>query len=116
MIKGCVHVLLSDTISSMHLLYTLLLLLQIHYHGLFIVVGSKSNLTHKLPLLLHMVDKLFCSVSLHSLEDLKRRVREARLTSPLFDTKLYTRNLEKLFFRMWLHTSKGLPPDHITQL
>ena len=35
------------------------------------------------------------------------------MTSPLFDTKLYARDLEKLFRRMWDRYEQGLPPDHL---
>jgi protein O-GlcNAc transferase len=47
------------------------------------------------------------------LANLRSRVQEARMTSPLFDTKLYARDLEKLFRRMWDRYEQGLPPDHL---
>jgi protein O-GlcNAc transferase len=47
------------------------------------------------------------------LKSLKSRVQDARLTSPLFDTKKYTQDLEELFFKTWERYEKGLPPDHI---
>ena len=63
---------------------------------------------------------MFEDLSLHSLFifacrlfALKERVQEARLKSPLFDTRRYTRDLENLFLKIWDRREKGLPPDHI---
>ena len=47
---------------------------------------------------------------------LKARIQAARTTAPLFDTQLYTKNLESLFLAMWDRHEKGLSPDHITSL
>ncbi|GAV00493.1 hypothetical protein RvY_11332 [Ramazzottius varieornatus] len=47
------------------------------------------------------------------LKAVRAQVFRSRLTSPLFNTKLYTQNLEQLFLKMWDRYAKGLPPDHI---
>lgn len=44
---------------------------------------------------------------------LKARIRDARMTAPLFDTQRYTRDLEVLLYKMWDRYERGLPPDHI---
>ena len=48
-----------------------------------------------------------------SLKAVRAQVFRSRLTSPLFNTRLYTQNLELLFLKMWDRYAKGLPPDHI---
>lgn len=50
------------------------------------------------------------------LKALKARIQASRMTAPLFNTQLYTQNLERLFYAMWDRHEKGLPPDHITSL
>eukprot|EP00041_Stephanoeca_diplocostata_P033651 m.1116883 g.1116883 ORF g.1116883 m.1116883 type:complete len:1270 (+) comp24380_c0_seq5:314-4123(+) len=47
------------------------------------------------------------------LHSLQHRVRQARYTSPLFDTRLVARNLEKAFFAMHKRFEHQLAPDHI---
>jgi predicted O-linked N-acetylglucosamine transferase (SPINDLY family) len=47
------------------------------------------------------------------LEDVKRRVREGRSNSALFDSARYTRNLETLYRLMWRRRAAGLAPTTI---
>jgi predicted O-linked N-acetylglucosamine transferase (SPINDLY family) len=44
---------------------------------------------------------------------IKRTLVENRLTTPLFDTALYTRHLEAAYVAMYERRKAGLPPDHI---
>ncbi len=47
------------------------------------------------------------------LAGIKRKLAENRLTTPLFDTKSYTRHLEAAYTAMVERHKAGLPPDHI---
>lgn len=47
------------------------------------------------------------------LTSLKARIQAARMTAPLFNTELYTHDLEDLYSVMWERYEKGLAPDHI---
>lgn len=47
------------------------------------------------------------------LDDLRRRLRENRITHPLFDTSRFVRNLEKGFEAMWRRFQNGEPPAEI---
>jgi len=40
-------------------------------------------------------------------------LQQNRLTAPLFDTDLYTRNLEAAYSAMYERYQSGLQPDHI---
>jgi predicted O-linked N-acetylglucosamine transferase (SPINDLY family) len=44
---------------------------------------------------------------------IKRRLAENRLTTPLFDTKLFTQHIEAAYMAMYERHRAGLPPDHI---
>ena len=44
---------------------------------------------------------------------IRAKVWSRRFTSPLFNTTLYTRNLEQLFLKIWTRYVNDLPPDHI---
>lgn len=44
---------------------------------------------------------------------LKYKLKERLRTAPLFDTPLYTRNLETAYIAMWERYRAGLAPDHI---
>ena len=46
---------------------------------------------------------------------LKKKVQEARIAAPLFDTKKYTSDLEVLYWKMWNRYSAGMMSDHITE-
>jgi protein O-GlcNAc transferase len=48
------------------------------------------------------------------LKRLKARVQALRTSGPLFDTALFTRDLERAFMAIWARHRGGLPPDHIT--
>jgi predicted O-linked N-acetylglucosamine transferase (SPINDLY family) len=45
---------------------------------------------------------------------IKRRLAENRLTTPLFDTKLFTQHIEAAYMAMYERHRAGLPPDHIS--
>ena len=47
------------------------------------------------------------------LSGLKERLQQNRLTAPLFDTDLYTRNLEAAYSAMYERYQADLPPEHI---
>ncbi|CAG0918679.1 unnamed protein product [Notodromas monacha] len=49
------------------------------------------------------------------LKAIRARVWKARWDSPLFNTKVYTSNLETLLLKMWGRFEKGKEPDHITE-
>jgi predicted O-linked N-acetylglucosamine transferase (SPINDLY family) len=44
---------------------------------------------------------------------LKTKLAENRLTTPLFNTKLFTRNLEIAYTKAYDQSQLGLPLDHI---
>ena len=44
---------------------------------------------------------------------IKRKLAENRLTTPLFDTKLFTKHIEAAYTMMYERHQAGLPPDHI---
>ncbi|NBQ15949.1 MAG: hypothetical protein EBU31_15385, partial [Proteobacteria bacterium] len=44
---------------------------------------------------------------------LKNRLRRVRTSSRLFDSRLFTRNLEAAYTAMYERLQAGLPPDHI---
>ena len=44
---------------------------------------------------------------------IRRKLAENRLTTPLFDTKLFTRYIEAAYIGMYERYQAGLPPDHI---
>jgi protein O-GlcNAc transferase len=50
----------------------------------------------------------------NKLAAIKRRLEANRLTSPLFDTKLYTRHIEKAYAAMYQRYHDGLDPDDIS--
>ncbi|CAF2132405.1 unnamed protein product [Rotaria magnacalcarata] len=47
------------------------------------------------------------------LKSIRAKVWSRRLTSPLFNTALYTQYLEELFIKMWDRYKNNLLPDHI---
>ncbi len=48
------------------------------------------------------------------LASIKQKLLNNRLTTPLFDTPLFTKNLETVFKKMYERHQEGLEPDHIT--
>lgn len=48
-----------------------------------------------------------------TLAPLRHRLNQNRLTTPLFDTALFTKNIEGLYATMFHRYLSGLPPDHI---
>ena len=44
---------------------------------------------------------------------IRQKLEKNRLTTPLFDTELFTRNLEKAYMAMYERYQEGVPPDHI---
>jgi predicted O-linked N-acetylglucosamine transferase (SPINDLY family) len=47
------------------------------------------------------------------LASIKQKLVNNRLTTPLFDTPLFTKNLESAFKKMYERYQQGLEPDHI---
>jgi len=47
------------------------------------------------------------------LSELKAKLEQNRLTAPLFDTDLYTRDLEVAYSAMYERYQSDLQPDHI---
>nr|XP_034969653.1 UDP-N-acetylglucosamine--peptide N-acetylglucosaminyltransferase 110 kDa subunit-like [Zootoca vivipara] len=47
------------------------------------------------------------------LKKIRGKVWKQRISSPLFNTKQYTLELERLYLLMWEHFSAGHKPDHI---
>ncbi|CAF0783061.1 unnamed protein product [Adineta steineri] len=47
------------------------------------------------------------------LKSIRAKVWSRRLTSPLFDTTLYTQHIEEIFIKMWNRYTNNLLPDHI---
>jgi len=50
----------------------------------------------------------------HKLADIKLKLAKNRLTTPLFDTPLFTKNLESAYIKMYERYQDDLQPDHIT--
>lgn len=48
------------------------------------------------------------------LADIKSKLARNRLNTPLFDTPLFTKNLESAYIKMFERYQAGLPPDHIS--
>ena len=44
---------------------------------------------------------------------IRAKVWKSRITSTLFDTKNYAKEIEGVFSKIWHRHAKGLPPDHI---
>ena len=47
------------------------------------------------------------------LRNIQEKLARNRLTTPLFDTPLYTKHLEAAYEAMYQRYQAGLPPDHI---
>jgi protein O-GlcNAc transferase len=47
------------------------------------------------------------------LAHIKQKIADNRLTTPLFDTRLFTRHIEAAYTAMYERYQAGLPPDHI---
>ena len=47
------------------------------------------------------------------LADLRQKLERNRLTTLLFDTETFTRNLESAYMTMHARRRAGLPPEHI---
>uniref|UniRef100_A0A8D0CHR6 UDP-N-acetylglucosamine--peptide N-acetylglucosaminyltransferase 110 kDa subunit n=1 Tax=Scleropages formosus TaxID=113540 RepID=A0A8D0CHR6_SCLFO len=50
------------------------------------------------------------------LKTIRTQVWKQRICSPLFNTKQYTADLEKLYLQMWEHYANGGKPEHLFQL
>ena len=48
------------------------------------------------------------------LKAIKQKLNENCLSSPLFDSHLFTKNIEKAYIKMYERNQQNLPPDHIT--
>lgn len=51
-----------------------------------------------------------------SLKKVRARVWKQRICSPLFNTKQYTMDLERLYLQMWEHYAAGGKPDHLVKM
>uniref|UniRef100_A0A673X3U7 UDP-N-acetylglucosamine--peptide N-acetylglucosaminyltransferase 110 kDa subunit n=1 Tax=Salmo trutta TaxID=8032 RepID=A0A673X3U7_SALTR len=58
--------------------------------------------------------KLGCDMEY--LKMIRSRVWKQRICSPLFNTKQYTMDLEKLYLQMWERHASGGKPDHLVKL
>lgn len=47
------------------------------------------------------------------LKAIRAKVWDLRVSSPLFNVETYTRNLEKLYHKMWMRHESGSTPDHL---
>ncbi len=47
------------------------------------------------------------------LRRIRQKLEQNRLTTPLFDTKLFTRHIEAAYLQMYERYQAGLPPEHI---
>ena len=47
---------------------------------------------------------------------IRAKVWKSRITSTLFDTKNYAKEIEGVFSKIWHKHAKGLAPDHILSL
>jgi len=50
---------------------------------------------------------------LEKLGTIKHKLAENRLTTPLFNTELFTKHIEAAYTAMYERYQMGLPPDHI---
>ena len=50
----------------------------------------------------------------HKLADIKLKLAKNRLTAPLFDTPLFTKNLESAYIKMYERYQNDFQPDHIS--
>ena len=53
------------------------------------------------------------ATNLEKLARIKRKLADNRLTTPLFDTKLFTKHIEAAYTAMYKRHKAGLAPDHI---
>jgi predicted O-linked N-acetylglucosamine transferase (SPINDLY family) len=54
------------------------------------------------------------SMNPKKLADIKLKLANNRLTAPLFDTPLFTKNLEAAYTKMYERYQNDLQPDHIS--
>ena len=64
---------------------------------------------------LEAYEQMAIDLALHpeKMAAIKRKLAENRLTTPLFDTKLFTKNIESAYTAMYERHKAGLAPDHI---
>ena len=74
-------------------------------------VGLPELITHSAE----EYEALAIELALHSekLKAIRQKLARDRLTTPLFNTPLYTRHLEGAYEAMYQRYQAGLPPDHI---
>jgi predicted O-linked N-acetylglucosamine transferase (SPINDLY family) len=53
------------------------------------------------------------AVDTGALEKIKAKLRNQYLTSPLFDTSRYTKNLETAYHKIYMAYSSGLKPSNV---
>ena len=54
------------------------------------------------------------AINPNKLAEIKLKLARNRLTAPLFDTPLFTKNLESVYNRMYERYQANLQPDHIS--
>jgi predicted O-linked N-acetylglucosamine transferase (SPINDLY family) len=53
------------------------------------------------------------AISPKKLAEIKLKLANNRMTTPLFDTPLFTKNLEAAYIKMYERYQSDLEPDHI---
>ena len=82
------------------------------------VAASLLNAIH-LPELITTTQEAYEALAIdlathpEKLSVIKRKLAKNRLTTPLFDTKLFTKHIEAAYTAMYQRHQAGLPPDHI---
>ncbi|TRZ03436.1 hypothetical protein DNTS_000426 [Danionella cerebrum] len=61
-------------------------------------------------------ETLASRVAASHLKKVRARVWKQRICSPLFNTKQYTMELEKLYLQMWENHASGGKPDHLVKM
>lgn len=76
---------------------------------------GNSKLGNRLlnPACSYVVSVSDCCISFCSLKKIRGKVWKQRISSPLFNTKQYTMDLERLYLQMWDHYAAGNKPDHM---
>lgn len=49
-----------------------------------------------------------------TLREVRHRLEKNKKTTPLFDTRLFARDIEEVFQKMWSRHAAGLPPEHLS--
>ena len=76
---------------------------------------SAINLPQLITTTLESYERMAIDLATHpeKLTAIKRKLAANRLTTPLFDTKLFTKHIEAAYTTMYERHQAGLAPDHI---